>query len=466
MTARRLDEDGGITAMKKATSIAALALACGLLAGPVQGQTLDARRLGMGGVVTSDVGDHTGSNIAFRAVPKGAGGSSSIPLPLGLIQYIADHPTFDSKDSTFNVYEIANVFLNPPLTIQLVKPHEVSGDISIFVGRDSLMVDLADVKRVIPKNSMKQGGVFHVGGFAKSFGKMFVQVSPLIHLRNELLLSDKLRDALRDAVPFTGNTRYGLTDEGRAQAAISFQFGYALRALHRPSQAETENPDPRRNGSTSLYVGAAPKYLLGIAYADAHSIAGATTGDTLFAGSNPVTIDMDTQTRHAVVGGDGGTGSGIGSDVGAVAYYQNFELGVGLNDFGSQIKWNTTVRRHLYDDATNKFTTTEVATNQRFVSRIPVTTTVNVAKRIGRTTIAADVVAGDLRTSMHAGAEFWFGMFAVRTGMYRDQNKMAQFAGGGGYRFGKVGVDLAIATNSRNIERERGAELSASLSLY
>jgi len=124
------------------------------------------------------------------------------------------------------------------------------------------------------------------------------------------------------------------------------------------------------------------------------------------------------------------------------------------------------VRRHIYDDATNQFTTTEVAADEKFISRIPVTTTVNVAKRIGRTTIAADIVHGDLRTSMHAGAELWFGMFAARGGMFRDQNKMMQFTGGGGYRFGKIGVDLAIATNSRNIERERGAELSASLSLY
>lgn len=452
--------------MTKVTSVAGVIALCAILAGSAAGQTLDARRLGMGGVLTSDIGDHAGANIAFRAVPKGTGGSGSIPLPLGIIQYLSDHPSYNSKDSTFNVFEIANVFLNPPLTIQLVKPDEVNGDISVYVAQDSLMVDLADVKRVIPEHSMKQGGVIHIGGIGKSFGRMFLQVSPLIHLRNELTLSDKLRDALRDAVPFTSNTRYGLTDEGRAQAAVSFQAGYAFRALHRASEGESGSKDPRRNGSTALYLGAAPKYLLGLAYGDVHSIAGVTTGDTLFAGTNPVTIDADTQTRNAVVGGDGGTGTGFGSDVGAVLYYQNFELGVGLNDFGSQIKWKTTVRRHLYDDVTNQFTTTVIATDEEYTSRIPVTTTVNVAKRIGRTTIAADIVDGDLRTTMHAGAEFWFGMLALRTGLYRDQNQMMQFAGGGGYRFGKLGLDLAVSTNSRNIERERGAELSASLSLY
>jgi len=452
--------------MLKAVSLVFLILLGALGVESAGAQSLDARRLGMGGVLTSDVGDHGGSNIAFRAVPKGTGGSGSIPLPLGLIQYIHDHPSFDSKDSTFNVFEIANVVLNPPLTIQLVKPDDVSGDISIFVAQDSLRVDLADVQRTIPEHSMKQGGVYHIGGIGKSFGRAFLQVSPLIHLRNELILSDELRNALRDAVPFTNNTRYGLTDEGRAQAAVSFQAGYAFRALHGASEGEKDSNDPRRNGATALYVGAAPKYLLGLAYGDAHSTGGVTTGDTLFAGGNPVTIDEDTVTRHAVAGGDGGVGTGFGSDVGAVLYFHNFELGLGLNDFGSQIKWKTTVRRHLYDDATNEFTTIQVAQDEEFTSRIPVTTTINVAKRIGRTTIAADIVDGDLRTTMHAGAELWFGMFALRSGVYRDQNQMMQFAGGGGYRFGKIGLDLAVATNSRNIERERGAELSASLSLY
>ncbi|HZI88954.1 MAG TPA: DUF5723 family protein, partial [Candidatus Polarisedimenticolia bacterium] len=343
--------------MKRAAFLVFLVLCCGLAAGTSGAQTLNARRLGMGGVLTSDVGDHTGSNIAFRAVPKGAGGSGSIPLPIGLIQYFSDHPTYDSDDSTFNIYEIANVLLNPPLTIQLVKPDEVSGDISVFVAQDSLRVDLADVKNVIPENSMKQGGVYHIGGIGKSFGRAFFQVGPLVHIRNELTLSDELRDALRDAVPFTGNTRYGLMDEGRAQAAVSFQAGYAFRALHQASEGEKDLNDPRRNGATALYLGAAPKYLLGVAYADARSTGGVTTGDTLFASSNPVTIDEETLT-HTSEPGDG-MGTGFGSDVGAVLYFRNFELGVGLNDFGSQIKWKTRVRRHVYDDATNEFTTYE-----------------------------------------------------------------------------------------------------------
>jgi hypothetical protein len=295
---------------------------------------------------------------------------------------------------------------------------------------------------------------------------MFVQISPLVHVKNAFTLSDDLRNALRDAVPFTGNTRYGLGDEGRAQAAVAFQAGVAFRATHSGAPDEEENPDPRRNGTTAVYLGAAPKYLWGIAYGDAQSVAGVTTGDTLFAGSNPVAFDMDTRNRYAVIGGAGGTGSGLGSDVGAVLYWRNFELGLGLNDFGSEIRWETTVRRHVYDDSTNEFATYELAKDEKYTSRIPVTTTVNVAKRIGTTTLAADVVDGELHTMVHAGAELWFGRLALRGGSYRDQNRIWQVTGGAGVRFGKIGIDMAIATNSRNIERERGAELSASLSLY
>src|SRR5258706_9576458 len=81
----------GVTPMMRAVFVAGGIVLCLALAGTADAQTLDARRLGMGGVLTSDVGDHQGSNIAFRAVPKGAAGSGSIPLPLGLIQYLSDH---------------------------------------------------------------------------------------------------------------------------------------------------------------------------------------------------------------------------------------------------------------------------------------------------------------------------------------------------------------------------------------
>ena len=436
-----------------------------ILASPAGAQTLDARRLGMGMVATSDNGASSSANVAFRAVPKGKGWGS-IPLPLGIIQYLSDPPSFDPGDSDFNVFSILDLVANPPMTLSLSDPGTVSGDISIFVARDSLQVDLADVRKAIPKESLKFGGVYHLFGIGKSFGAFFVQFSPLVHVRNELRLSDKLRRALRDAEPFTPNTRYGIKDDGVAQAAIAYQVGYAVRAFHAAAQAESESPDPRRNGTTAVYVGAAPKYLMGLAYGQIISNAGVTTGDTLFGSSNPVTVDMTGLTRHAAVGGEGGMGHGLGADLGTVLYWRNFELGVGVTDVGSTIHWSITRNVLTYDNSLNKFTNVKAAENEGFSSRIPSTATINVAKRMGPSTLAADVVRNELYTGIHIGAERWLGRVAVRGGTYRDSNDRWQFTGGTGIRFGGIGLDTAVGTNQRNTQEARAVELCASITLY
>ena len=195
-------------------------------------------------------------------------------------------------------------------------------------------------------------------------------------------------------------------------------------------------------------------------------MAGATTGDTLFGSGDPVAIDLTARTRHAIMGGDGGSGHGQGADVGAVLYHRNFEFGIGVNDLASEISWKVTERRHVYSDSLNEFTTTEVASDRDFTSRIPVTTTINVAKRFGDTTIAADIVDGPISTSIHLGAEKWMGPLAARAGTYRDANDQWQWALGGGIKLGGIGLDLAVASHQRYVEEKRAVEMAASLTLY
>ena len=436
-----------------------------MLATPAGAQFLDARRLGMGGVATSDNGASTTANVAFRAVPRGTSWGS-IPLPLGVVQYIGHHPTFDPDDPDFNVFSILDLAANPPMTLSLSRPEEVSGDISIFVGKDSLQVDLADVRKAIPSESMKFGGVFHLFGIGKRFGPLFFEISPLIHVRNELTPSDAFRAALRDAQPFQSNTRYSVNDNGIAQAAISYQVGYALRAFHSAGRAESTSVDPRRSGATSVYLGAAPKYLMGFAYGQVRSDAGITTGDTLFSSSDPVSVDLSGLTRHAAIGGSGGMGHGYGVDLGTVLYWRNFELGVGVTDVGSMIHWSTTRNRISYNDSLNEFSSDVEAKGAGFSSRIPSTATFNLAKRIGPTTLAADVVRNELFTGIHVGAETWFGIVAARGGTYRDSNGNWQWTGGTGIRFGGIGIDTAVGTNQRNTQEARAVEFCASITLY
>jgi len=458
--------------MKRQALVAVCLLVAASFASPAQAQMLDARRLGMGGVATSDNGASRTANIAFRGVPSGRS-SRSIPLPIGLIQYAGDHPTFDTSDPDFNIFKILDLVSNPPLTLQLSKPSEVSSDISIFVARDSLRVNLEDVRRAIPKDGWKQGGVYHLMAVGIGIKQFFVQVVPTIHVRNEFQLDPALRRALRDAEPFVGNTRYGTTDDGVAQAAVAWQAGMTVRTLYSPpddanvgDQDDPSADDPRRNGAAALYLGAAPKYFWGLAYGSLLGSGGVTTGDTLFGSGDPVAIDMAVRTRHAAIGGDGGSGHGTGADVGGVAFCDNWEFGLGINDLGSEIHWKTTVKQHVYDDVTNQFTTTTLGSDVDFTSRIPATVTVNLAKRSDSMTLAADVVDTELRSVFHMGVERWMGMLALRAGTYCDTNGRWQFTSGTGLRFGKVGLDLAVATHSRNVEEARAAELCASLTLY
>jgi len=72
--------------------LAALLLAVAALLALPRGacaQVTDARRLGMGGVLLSEVSTTSTQNVAYRAVPRGGGdnqsASRSIPIPLGLI---------------------------------------------------------------------------------------------------------------------------------------------------------------------------------------------------------------------------------------------------------------------------------------------------------------------------------------------------------------------------------------------
>jgi hypothetical protein len=420
----------------------------------------------MGGVVTSDSRGLASANVAFHAVPNGRS-VGNVPLPFGLIQFATDLPEFDPDDDDFNIFELANVAMNPPFNLSLGGPGEVSSNIAISVAKDSLLIDLQDLQRAVPDEALVGATVRHFPGVGADIGPINLHAYPLVHVRSSLDVSDELRAALGDAVAFKANTSYQVMAAARAQAAIAVQADLAFCALHdHPLRDEMPSIDPRRDRSTALYLGVGPKFLLGMGFGDAEGTGTAETGDTLFSAADPLVFEMDATTRYANIFGDGGIGYGQGADVGAVFFWENFEVGLGLNDVAAEIRWEPTAERHEYDDETDEFITEEISRGERYTARVPLTTTLNVAKRIGNTTLAADVVDTEVRTTMHAGVEHWAGKLALRGGFYRDQNKIWQVTAGVGKRFGSLGVDFAVGTHSRNIMLERGTELSISISRF
>ena len=137
-------------------ALAAVTLLLCACAGAASGQSLNARRTAMGGVLLPGGGSGSAAvNVAYQAVPPAAGSRYDLPLPIGLLPLINDPPVFDAKDPEFNVYDLANKLYNPPWNLQLVEPRAPSSDIVISLGRNYLALQLGDVANVFPEHGSK-----------------------------------------------------------------------------------------------------------------------------------------------------------------------------------------------------------------------------------------------------------------------------------------------------------------------
>ncbi len=121
-----------------------------------------------------------------------------------------------------------------------------------------------------------------------------------------------------------------------------------------------------------------------------------------------------------------------------------------------------------YDDpVTGDYVQQVIARDVPLTSKVPTTAVANAAVHLGRFLVAGDVVRGVNVTTGHLGAETWLNKaLAVRAGAYLDANELLQYTAGTGVRLGAIGVDLAVASHSRNLSRERGLELGAGLAFY
>ncbi len=425
-----------------------LFLLVALLGGGVaEAQTFSARRMAMGGVILAGGGaGSSGANVAYRAVPRAPNSCSVLPLPIGVVQLLADPPEFDPDNADFNVYELANLLYNPPWNLQLSPPAVPGNDITIEIGKDHLAVDLGEVRNVLPKDESRTGAV--VNGPALGFGvkRFFLSAAPLVHYDNELSFNDNLRGAI-NGEEFRPHTAYEMRDQGVGQAAAGVHLGWAAPLM--------QVGDPRGKGM-GLYAGARVKLMRGLAYASVENSVAFTTGDTLFAAA----LDANYESTTYTTGPEGG-GMGRGLDLGAVWMAGGAEVGLGVNDIGTTFDWTTekTVSRNDEDEVK----TPDVSRT----STVPTTAVANAAVRLGRFLVAGDVVRGVHETTGHLGAETWLSKgIALRAGTCLDANELIQYSVGTGLRLGNFGVDLAVASNSRNLSRERGLELGAGLAFY
>ena len=416
--------------------------------GTVGAQTLSARGMAMGGVVLAGGGaGGSGANVAYRAVPRAPGSNWTLSLPIGLIPVLADPPELDPDDPDFNIYELTNLLYNPPWNLQLSSPSVPGNDVTITIGRDHAAVDLGEMKNIFPEGQSQVRAVANGPELGFGIKRLFIAAAPLVHYENAISFNDALRGAI-DGAELRPNTAYSMFGEVLGQAAAGVHLGWAGPLM--------QVGDPRGKGR-GLYAGARVKLMRGLAYVSANNSVVFATGDTLF-GATP--LDANFRSQYYTTGPEGG-GFGRGLDLGAVWMAGGTEIGLGVNDIGTTFDWRVKETR-VRDD-----TTEVIATGEPRTSTVPTTAVANAAMRIGRFLVAGDVVRSVNVTTGHLGAETWLGKaLALRAGTCLDANELIQFSGGAGLRLGNVGVDLAVASNSHNLTRERGLELGVGLAFY
>ena len=436
----------------------ALALSAGaLLAGAVPARaqlSYDARRTGMAGATLSRDGELGRFNPAYHAVPaRGRQGAKlTIPIPLGLIQALNDSVAFDFDSSYFNPIALVYYILHPPLLYEVKKLPTPTNDVEFTIGQDSLIVDLGSAAQLVPTDRVGFGGTSHLTDIGTTIKGVHVGVVLWVNRELGYELGDTLQRFLREADPARTNTTYGSDGDALAQTGFAPTLGYAGRIAG--------------DSTRGLYVGAAVHYYLGAAYGSARGTVGFVTGDTLLAGSNPVTPTADVEVKYSRFGNR--LGHGVGGDVGVVYASGPVEIGFGVNDIGSTLTWpDTRVERDTFDTATNNIHKTLLADHVSSKTRLPVTYIANASLELGTNTTAGVVVLDNERgASIRLGVEQRVGVFALRGGVARDQQKKVQLGWGGGLRFGAFGLDVGFVTHSSSFSTARGITMATSISIY
>jgi hypothetical protein len=427
--------------------------------------SFDARRVGMGGVSMSRDGNVRRYNPAYRALKTRSELSGapkfSIPIPLGLIDFLKDHPIgqlgddplFNPDSAAFNPVELMNLIFNPPIFYEVRKAPAPTNDVEFTIGRNALVVDLGAAQVLIPEQEFGLGSTGRLLDIGGGFAGFNVGVMGFLQYEVGFTLDSALQNVLRNADSVRPSRTYTVLGDGIVQAGFAPTIGYAGRLLKGAGGDESDD---------GVYLGAALHYYMGATYFRGTGPGGFTTGSPVL-GTTPTPLLDDT-----LYNSNKPFGSGVGGDVGIAFVSGPFEVGFGANDIGAELTWkDTKVQRLRYDATGDSITTTLITNHVESKTKLPITYIANAALRMGTgTTVGGDVVNSGRGTVIHVGVEQRTGPFAVRGGVSRDQRKKMQFGFGGGLRMGSIGLDVGFWTHSNSLSARRAITMATSISIY
>ena len=427
--------------------------------------SFDARRYGMGGVSLSRDGNIRKYNPAYHALKNRSeitgAPKFSIPVPLGLIQFLKDHPLnnlghdpmFDPRSTSFNPFALTNVIFNPPIFYEIRKAPTPTNNVEFTIGKNQLIMNLGESRVLIPEQDFGLGSTSRVLDPGFGFAGFRVSVTGFLQYDVRFALDSALRRALTDTVNgVQPHDTLSLVGKGVAQAGLAPTLSFAGRLTH--------GPDPATDDG--LYLGGAVHYYMGAAFGSGRGPAGFIVGDTIFKNTPSIVVDDTIRTSNKA------DGHGVGGDVGIVWVSGPFEVGAGVNDIGAQLTWSDTkVQRVQYFASGDSLRTTLDANHVETKTKLPITYVANAALRMGTgTTVGGDVVNSGRGTVIHVGVEQRTGPLALRAGVSRDQRKKMQFGLGGGVRLGPLGLDVGLFTHSNTFATRRAITMATAISIY
>lgn len=427
-----------------------------------QNWSFDARKVALGS-------PGSGENLASKMIEEESE-YRAVVLPFGLIQVFRDFDRLDPTKEDFDVIRTME-YAASPIHYTFGRDAVTTGQVSRSTALNNFVTDLrnAELNRdlnryrgLAPANQPRAEGLaspnwgktFKVRqGPAGAFHGIYVGAGPYLAMQTEVSFDQQLIDILGSETDvYVPNTALRLGNTTRGQMALAITGGYRGRfAL----PAGTSDRD-------GIYVAANYNYLHGFRYEDVNLALRLDTDRIGLLTVNPVlpsplVVRRDNATE--------GTGRAIDTGVGVVL--NRWEVGFGVNGIANRIDW-TNVERTTYSLGNPFLGDSDFAESvPTFIGdaalTLPVDYRGNVGYRADKWSAIAEAGNGYGGTSFHGGYEYRFDALAVRGGGVYSR-EMWNPAGGVGINMGsRAAVDLAVYSNSANVERKRRAAVAVSL---
>jgi hypothetical protein len=421
-----------------------------------QNWSFDARKVGLG--------SPGGENLASTMIDSERE-YRTIVLPFGLIQVFRDFDRLNPTNDNFDLVRTIEYAAGPiHYTFGRDRSDSKADDFIVDIGNGELSRDLNDYKGFVPVNqpaaaglaSPNWGKTFKVSrGPRGAFHGVYVGAGPYISMRTAPTIDEQLISILRPgARVYFPNTQLTAFDTTQAQLALAIAGGYRGRYAWPAGVG-------RGTDREGLYVAANYNYLHGFRYED---IDFRLRMDTDGAGlltrnpSLPPPLFVSRTTAES--------GTGMAIDVGVGAVINHWQLGFGANGLGNRINWSGVEQTTYFQ--TNLLTGGELIDGVAVPIgdvrvELPVDYRANVGYDVERWAAVAEFGRGLQGKSFHGGGEYRFGAVDVRAGAAYSRELWNPSAGIGFNMSRRSALDVAVYSNSANVERKRNPAVAVSL---